>query len=44
MSAKSLAKGSPVPGPVPAGLIRVYSMKYCPFAHRTRLVLEAKGI
>ncbi|XP_038678112.1 glutathione S-transferase omega-1-like [Scyliorhinus canicula] len=44
MSAKSLAKGSPVPGPVPAGLVRVYSMKYCPFAHRTLLVLEAKGI
>ncbi|XP_078079122.1 glutathione S-transferase omega-1-like [Mustelus asterias] len=44
MSAKSLTKGSPAPGPVPAGMIRVYSMRYCPFAHRTLLVLEAKGI
>ncbi|XP_062927501.1 glutathione S-transferase omega-1-like [Mobula hypostoma] len=44
MSAKALAKGSPAPGPVPEGMIRLYSMKYCPFSQRTRLVLEAKGI
>ncbi|XP_059803194.1 glutathione S-transferase omega-1-like isoform X1 [Hypanus sabinus] len=44
MSAKALAKGSPAPGSVPEGMIRLYSMKYCPFAQRTRLVLEAKGI
>lgn len=36
--------GSAPPGPVPEGLIRVYSMRFCPFAERTRLVLEAKGI
>ncbi|XP_069756497.1 glutathione S-transferase omega-1-like isoform X2 [Narcine bancroftii] len=44
MSAKALSKGSPIPGPVPQGTIRLYSMKYCPYAQRTRLVLEAKGI
>lgn len=36
--------GSAPPGPVPEGLVRVYSMRFCPFAERTRLVLEAKGI
>ncbi|XP_067909304.1 glutathione S-transferase omega-1-like [Heterodontus francisci] len=44
MSGRALAKGSPAPGPVAAGMIRLYSMKFCPFAHRTRLVLEAKGL
>lgn len=44
MSTKALAKGSLAPGPVPEGTIRLYSMKYCPYAQRTRLVLEAKGI
>lgn len=43
-SARSLGKGSPPPGPVPEGVIRVYSMRFCPFAERTRLVLNAKGI
>ncbi|VTJ92161.1 Hypothetical predicted protein, partial [Marmota monax] len=43
-SARSLAKGSAPPGPVPEGLIRVYSMRFCPFAQRTLLVLKAKGI
>ncbi|XP_074855316.1 glutathione S-transferase omega-1 [Carettochelys insculpta] len=43
-SARSLGKGSTAPGPVPEGLIRVYSMRFCPFAERTRLVLKAKGI
>ncbi|XP_066211294.1 glutathione S-transferase omega-1 [Saccopteryx leptura] len=43
-SAKSLGKGSAPPGPVPEGLIRLYSMRFCPFAERTRLVLKAKGI
>ncbi|XP_006135447.2 glutathione S-transferase omega-1 [Pelodiscus sinensis] len=43
-SARSLGKGSPAPGPVPEGLIRLYSMRFCPFAERTRLVLKAKGI
>ncbi|KAB1270912.1 Glutathione S-transferase omega-1 [Camelus dromedarius] len=43
-SARSLGKGSAPPGPVPVGLIRVYSMRFCPFAQRTLLVLKAKGI
>ncbi|XP_019491833.1 PREDICTED: glutathione S-transferase omega-1 [Hipposideros armiger] len=43
-SSRSLEKGSAPPGPVPEGLIRLYSMRFCPFAERTRLVLEAKGI
>ncbi|XP_039478846.1 glutathione S-transferase omega-1-like [Oreochromis aureus] len=41
---KCLAKGSAAPGPVPKGYIRVYSMRFCPFAQRARLVLKAKGI
>ncbi|XP_029962610.1 glutathione S-transferase omega-1-like [Salarias fasciatus] len=43
-SEKSLAKGSAAPGPVPADTIRIYSMRFCPFAQRTLLVLIAKGI
>ncbi|XP_075114595.1 glutathione S-transferase omega-1-like [Leptodactylus fuscus] len=43
-SLRSLAKGSAAPGPVPEGLIRLYSMKFCPYAQRARLVLVAKGI
>ncbi|XP_006160453.1 glutathione S-transferase omega-1-like isoform X1 [Tupaia chinensis] len=43
-SARRLAKGSEPPGPVSEGMICVYSIKFCPFAERTRLVLEAKGI
>uniref|UniRef100_A0A8D0KRL1 Glutathione S-transferase omega n=1 Tax=Strix occidentalis caurina TaxID=311401 RepID=A0A8D0KRL1_STROC len=41
---RSLGKGSAAPGPVAEGLIRLYSMRFCPFAQRTRLVLRAKGI
>nr|XP_040034422.1 glutathione S-transferase omega-1-like [Gasterosteus aculeatus aculeatus] len=41
---RSFAKGSAAPGPVPKGHIRLYSMRFCPFAQRTRLVLSAKGI
>uniref|UniRef100_A0A8C9CX78 Glutathione S-transferase omega n=2 Tax=Phocoena TaxID=9741 RepID=A0A8C9CX78_PHOSS len=41
---RTLGKGSAPPGPVPEGLIRLYSMRFCPYAHRTRLVLQAKGI
>ncbi|NXC44607.1 GSTO1 transferase, partial [Penelope pileata] len=41
---RSLGKGSAAPGPVPEGLIRLYSMRFCPFVQRTRLVLRAKGI
>ncbi|XP_044518493.1 glutathione S-transferase omega-1-like isoform X2 [Gracilinanus agilis] len=43
-SSKSLGKGSSPPGPVLDGVIRVYSMRFCPFAQRTLLVLKAKGI
>ncbi|XP_010857697.1 PREDICTED: glutathione S-transferase omega-2 isoform X2 [Bison bison bison] len=41
---RTLGKGSIPPGPVPEGVIRLYSMRFCPYAHRTRLVLRAKGI
>ncbi|XP_051815921.1 glutathione S-transferase omega-1-like [Acanthochromis polyacanthus] len=44
VSEKSLAKGSAAPGPVPQDKIRIYSMRFCPFAQRARLVLAAKGI
>ncbi|KAJ3609887.1 hypothetical protein NHX12_021981 [Muraenolepis orangiensis] len=43
-SQKSFAKGSTAPGPVAQGSVRLYSMRFCPFAQRTRLVLTAKGI
>ncbi|CAH1953380.1 unnamed protein product [Acanthoscelides obtectus] len=43
MSDKHLASGSVEP-PREPGLLRLYSMKYCPFAQRPRLVLKAKGI
>ncbi|KAG9484771.1 glutathione S-transferase omega-1-like [Eleutherodactylus coqui] len=43
-SQRSLAKGSPAPGPVPEGVIRLYSMRFCPFPQRVQLVLLAKGI
>ncbi|XP_058508230.1 glutathione S-transferase omega-1-like [Solea solea] len=41
---KVFAKGSAAPGPVLKDSIRIYSMRFCPFAQRTRLVLNAKGI
>ncbi|XP_072017547.1 glutathione S-transferase omega-1-like [Amphiura filiformis] len=43
MSAKHLKKGDPCP-PLEPGVLRLYSMKFCPFAERTRLVLQAKNI
>lgn len=43
MSAKHLSTGSTNP-PLQAGKIRVYSMRFCPYAHRVHLVLAAKKI
>lgn len=43
-SQKCLGKDSAAPDPVPKDHIRLYSMRFCPFAQRTRLVLHAKGI
>lgn len=43
MSRKHLAKGSVEP-PRTEGILRLYSMEYCPYAQRPRLVLKAKGI
>ncbi|XP_013394873.1 glutathione S-transferase omega-1 isoform X2 [Lingula anatina] len=40
---KHLAKGSALP-PLTPGRLRLYSMKFCPFAQRTRLVLVHKNI
>ncbi|ROT74382.1 hypothetical protein C7M84_007125 [Penaeus vannamei] len=42
MSDKHLAAGSTCP-PLHPGVLRCYSMRYCPFAQRTRLVLDVKG-
>ncbi|XP_046563180.1 LOW QUALITY PROTEIN: pyrimidodiazepine synthase-like [Haliotis rubra] len=43
MSLKSHSKGSPYPSLSP-GTLRIYSMRFCPYAQRTRLVLEHKKI
>uniref|UniRef100_A0A6P7FV64 Glutathione S-transferase omega-1-like n=1 Tax=Diabrotica virgifera virgifera TaxID=50390 RepID=A0A6P7FV64_DIAVI len=43
MSTKHLSAGSLEP-PRTEGLLRVYSMKFCPFAQRALLVLKAKNI
>ncbi|XP_016392148.1 glutathione S-transferase omega-1-like [Sinocyclocheilus rhinocerous] len=43
-SPKCHGKACPAPEPVPNGLIRLYSMRFCPFAQRARLVLTAKGV
>ncbi|XP_063818077.1 glutathione S-transferase omega-1-like [Pseudophryne corroboree] len=43
-SQRSLKKGSDAPGPVPEGVVRLYSMRFCPFAQRARLVLLVKAI
>lgn len=40
---KHLTTGSPCP-PLEPGVLRIYSMKFCPYAERTRLVLYAKNI
>nr|ADC35418.1 glutathione S-transferase [Pinctada fucata] len=43
MSVKHLPKGSPFP-PLTPGMMRMYNMQFCPFAQRTKLVLEYKEI
>ncbi|KAF7268968.1 pyrimidodiazepine synthase-like [Rhynchophorus ferrugineus] len=43
MSSKHLSTGSVEP-PRQEGLIRLFSMQFCPYAQRVRLVLKAKGI
>lgn len=42
-SAKVLTTGSPLP-PLKEGQVRLYSMRFCPFAHRARLVLAHNGV
>ena len=39
-----LFPGSKCPEVKPDGILRLYSMKFCPYAQRTRLVLAAKKI
>ncbi|XP_061398969.1 pyrimidodiazepine synthase [Musca vetustissima] len=41
---KHLAKGSPKPELPDDGKLRLYSMRFCPYAHRVHLVLDAKKI
>ncbi|GLV33777.1 sepia [Carabus blaptoides fortunei] len=43
MSVKHLAKGSRQP-PLQKGKLRLYTMRFCPFAQRVHLVLDAKKI
>ncbi|GFO17178.1 glutathione s-transferase [Plakobranchus ocellatus] len=40
---KALAQGAPFP-PTTPGVLRLYNMRFCPFAQRTKLVLEHKKI
>ncbi|XP_078689539.1 glutathione S-transferase omega-2-like [Branchiostoma floridae x Branchiostoma belcheri] len=41
---KAFKTGSTAPDPPAPGVLRLISSRFCPYAHRTRLVLAAKGI
>ncbi|KAK3790459.1 hypothetical protein RRG08_015928 [Elysia crispata] len=43
MTQKAYTQGSAFP-PTKPGVLRIYSMRFCPYAHRTRLVLAHKNI
>jgi hypothetical protein len=43
MSQKALTIGNEFP-PLTPGMLRLYSMRFCPYSQRVRLVLEAKKI
>ncbi|XP_078607956.1 glutathione S-transferase omega-1-like [Branchiostoma floridae x Branchiostoma japonicum] len=44
LTKKAYKTGSTAPEPPENGVIRLISNRFCPYAHRTRLVLAAKGI
>ncbi|CAB4023474.1 glutathione S-transferase O1, partial [Paramuricea clavata] len=44
MSSKHLQTGDPKPAFDKTKKFRIYSMKFCPFAQRARLVATAKGL
>ncbi|XP_049801062.1 pyrimidodiazepine synthase-like [Schistocerca nitens] len=44
MSTKHLKKGDAQPAPPEGEKLRLYSMAFCPYSHRARLALAAKGV